>query len=377
MKVFITNALIFITAITLTFNANAQSDYVITVKGDTIYCKISSPIFGDLKYQGAAMSESKGISFYEIKEYYIAKDKILNRAVYLPEHRLPQFMTVLESGKINLYEQTINYTQVSSAPGGMSYSTSSTEWFVGKGTDTVKGLKYDDLTLTPSFKSKKSRKNDFAEMLKDNKTVYDKFNADDKFSGGEIRNLIHLYNSGLYNIVQAYEPPQKDYVITKNKGTIFCEIEPATFSTPARYKADPKDRFAKIDTTITEYFLANNSSIYVLKTLPKNKRPEVIKCLVEGRINLYAYSLNNASKDSEASLYANKGPGDLVQIKHSFKHADNDDKKAFADLISDDPGLSEKFKNLPYDFASVLDCVKMYNSAHSTNDKPTKLHRFP
>ena len=39
------------------------------------------------------------------------------------------------------------------------------------------------------------------DLLSDNKAVYDKFIADDKVSLKQIRNIIHLYNTG-----KPYEP---------------------------------------------------------------------------------------------------------------------------------------------------------------------------
>jgi len=271
---------------------------------------------------------------------------------------------VIEKGKISLYEMIYTtYTGTTTTYSGtMTTNTTTTEWYVSKGSDNVSDIKTSGLFM---LKAKQKRKDTFAEMLKDNKNIYDKYLAEDKFSFKQIRNLVHLYNTG--------KPlGQQDYVIKKTKDTIFCEIEPATFNTVSRYRANPEDRFAKIDTTITEYFLANNSTTYLLKTLPKDKRREYVKLLTKGRISLYSYSLNNTAGDSEASLYAGKEPGDLAQIKPAFSHPDKNDKKAFADLISDNPNLSEKFKAMPYDFTHILDYVKMYNSEYLTNNKPAK-----
>jgi hypothetical protein len=370
MKTPFTKTFIFLTLLFFTFNLKAQNrDYIITVKGDTINCKI----IGE-KYKAEGMDNPKHISFYEIKEYYIAKDNILNRAVYLPEHRLPQFMTVLESGKINLYEHTKEYYHMNSFAGGMSYSTYITEWYIAKETDTVAIIKNSDIFLGAIFfKPKKTRKNDFAEMIKDNKVIHDKFIAEDKFSIAQIRNLIHLYNQGLNNIAQPFEIPKKDYVVTRNKDTIFCKIEPATFNTVSRYRVNDDSKFTRIDTTITEYFLAYNSSNYLLKTLPNNKHREYVKLIERGAVNLYSYSFNNTDEDNDASLYASKGTGELVQIKHSFTgRFDKDEKKAIIDLFSDDPNLSAKIENLPHDFTAILTCVKMYNSDYLANIKPVK-----
>jgi hypothetical protein len=364
MKILIAQAIIFIAAITLTFSANAQSDYVITVKGDSIPCKISTPLFGGIKYQSATMSEPKKINPDEIEEYYITGQNVLHRAIFIDNNRKPVYSTVVEKGRISLFEMVYTTTNFN---GAMATTTTTKTWYITKGTDHAKSLK-----STGIFFGRSKRKDDFAEMLNDNKGVYDKYMAEDKFSFGQIRNLVHLYNTGLYDKALPFEPPQRDYVITKNKDTIFCEIEPATFNTVSRYRVNADSRFTKIDTAITEYFLAGNSSTYLLKTLPKNKHREFVKLLVKGMVNLYSYSLNNSDADSEAALYASKGGGELVQIKHTFSHPDKNEKKSFTDLISDDPNLIEKLKNLSFDFTSLVNYINIYNSDYLNNGKTTK-----
>lgn len=169
----------------ITVNIKAQ-DYVITVKGDSIPCRISAPLIGKMKYKVDSMGESKKIKPDEIREYYIARKNDRERAVYKDSTGRPWFMTVIEKGRISLYQViTIYYHN--------GLTTSSTEWYVGKGSDYVSDLKTSSLF---SLKSKRKRKDIFAEMLKDNKAVYDKYMADDKFSFKQIRNLVHLYNTG-------------------------------------------------------------------------------------------------------------------------------------------------------------------------------------
>ena len=186
MKISFTKALIFITAIILTFNANAQSDYVITVKGDSIPCKISIPLIGSNKYKSDAMSGPEKIKPDVIKEYYIARKNFRQRAVFRDNSTKPTYMTVIERGKISLYEMVYsNYYN------GMT--TTTVTWYVSKGSDNVSDLKTSALF---SFKSRQTRKDDFAEMLKDNKVVYDLYISEDKFSFKQIRNLVHLYNTG-------------------------------------------------------------------------------------------------------------------------------------------------------------------------------------
>ena len=87
-------------------------------------------------------------------------------------------MTVVESGKINLYELITNYNNVTV-----------TEWFASKGTDT--GILIKDNSLSGNRKRR-----DFEALIADNKAVYEKYTADDKFRFNNIRNLVHLYNTG-------------------------------------------------------------------------------------------------------------------------------------------------------------------------------------
>jgi len=364
MKISITKTSLFIILLALTFTVKAQGDYVVTVGGDSIACKLSMPLFGALKYQSATMSVPKKITPDEIREYYSSDDQQLYRAVYPTHYLKPTYLSVIENGRISLYEATnriYNSTNM--------ITTTTTTWYIGKGTAYVKDVKSNTLFAS---RSRNERKDDFAEMLKDNKNVYDKYQAEDKYSFEQIRKLIHLYNQGFPNTVRPFDIPKKDYVIKNNKDTVFCEVEPATMNTIGRYRISELDKFTKIDTSITEYFLAENSSTYLLKNLPKNSRRQYVKLLVKGRINLYSYSTNNSTADSEASLYAAKEPGDMVKIKHAFSSPDKYEKKALTDLISDDPNLVKKNESLPYDYRSIVDYIKMYDSEYLNNSKPIK-----
>ncbi len=179
----------FTIATILTIRANAQqyTDYVITVKGDSIPCNISTPLIGNIKYEGGGMTKPEKIKPDAIKEYYIASKKSLSRSVFKEGTSKPMFMTVVEKGKISLYEMiNTNYMY----GGG---STTTVTWYVGKGSDYVTDFKSSGLFFA---KSRKQRKDNFGEMLKDNQAVYDKYKTEDKFSFKQIQNLVHLYNTG-------------------------------------------------------------------------------------------------------------------------------------------------------------------------------------
>jgi hypothetical protein len=200
MKISLVKTSAFVSLLLFALATRAQNrDYVITVKGDTLQCVITMPLFmQNGKYQTANMPKPHQIVMGEIKEYYIAKKDILYRKVYKrPGKRgSAAYMIVLENGKINLYEeisQTYNSNPASSVPTG----SSSEENYISKNSDTVKVLRSSEISVESLFlKSKKSRKNDFADMIKDNEQVYNKFLAEDKFSFKQIRNLVHLYNTG-------------------------------------------------------------------------------------------------------------------------------------------------------------------------------------
>jgi hypothetical protein len=171
----------------IAFNARAQEpDYVITLKGDTIRCKVSRSIFGAFSYRVTVVDDSKRIKTNEIKEFNMAKKKTLYTLVHRDDKNKPEFMEVVEKGKISLYQVTYySYSQYG--------STTTTNWFVGKGSDTVSILKTNGLFAT---RSRQQRKDSFSEMLKDKKEIYDKYVAEDKFSFEQIQSLVHQYNTG-------------------------------------------------------------------------------------------------------------------------------------------------------------------------------------
>ncbi len=101
-------------------------------------------------------------------------------------------MKAIEKGPINLLEEQAIRTSGMPGTGGV-FSNTTTNWYIGKGIDTVRILKTSDLF---SIKSKKARKNILTDLIKDKQEVYDKYLADDSFTFEELRSLIHFYNTG-------------------------------------------------------------------------------------------------------------------------------------------------------------------------------------
>jgi len=186
MRITFTKILFAFIAVVSTLAAKAQTDYVITLKGDSIPCSITIPLIGKLKYKVDSAGESKKIKPGEIREYYIARKNLTGRSVYKTGSNNPMFMPLIEKGKINLYEMV--YTTYT----GTTVVTT-TSWYVSKGKDTVSDLKTSSFWMS---KSRQKRKDIFGDMLKDDKELYDKYMGDDKFSFKQIRNLVHLYNTG-------------------------------------------------------------------------------------------------------------------------------------------------------------------------------------
>jgi hypothetical protein len=100
--------------------------------------------------------------------------------VFRPGETKPVFLKALEIGKMNLYEDPMpNVTG--------SYSG---KWFISKGSDKIIELKGNK--LSPG----KTQKTEFETMIIDNKSVYDTYVSDKKYTYDEVRSIIHLYNTG-------------------------------------------------------------------------------------------------------------------------------------------------------------------------------------
>lgn len=161
-----------------------ERDVVITQSGDTIFCQIKTDIFGfPTKYRRVDSTEFVRLKEKEIKYYYIASKKEAYRSVKLPNKTKNQLLRLVEDGKINLY---VRYTQAGN-------TGSVATWFVSKGEGELHELKTSALF---SFKSKQDRKEAFANMLADNQEVLQQYMSDDSFSFKNIRNIVHLYNTG-------------------------------------------------------------------------------------------------------------------------------------------------------------------------------------
>jgi hypothetical protein len=189
MKIRHHKLLIFLVIILFALKSKAQPyvDYVITQRRDTIRCDLTKSITGIDKYKNKSMDREKKIKPDEISEYFDGVFRVLKRSVFIDSAKTPEFATVIEKGKIDLYQTAI----ISTSSGGASKNIT---WYVGKGSNYVSDLKTNALF---SSTAKKKRRDVLGEMFRDNKEVYNKYIGEDKFTFKQIQSLVHLYNTGM------------------------------------------------------------------------------------------------------------------------------------------------------------------------------------
>lgn len=185
-KLFIAGiAVLFATGVNAQKKGKRISDYVITPKGDTVACVIIIPFLGKDTYTPMD-DDPQPLKPEDIKGYYLRSKNAYFQSVYRPNEKKPVFLKALETGKINLYEDTVanNVTD--------SYKA---VWYIAKGNGKIVELKRSK--IAPA-KPGKSPKNELEEMLMDNKNVYDVYTHDKVFTFDEARSFIHFYNTGVW-----------------------------------------------------------------------------------------------------------------------------------------------------------------------------------
>jgi len=192
--------LILLGAISLTtLSLKAQyEDRVITNKHDTIRCKLSRGWMGVIKYK-TDKGDAIKIELGNVREFYSENKKMWVRRVYITSSRIPCFVDVLVTGKLNLYEMSGKLTYYD---GSLTYgradpmSTShvpptKTQDFVAKTTDTAEVVMDDDISRG---KNKDLLDAKFVPFIQDNKDVYNRYQAEGHISFGELKKLVEMYN---------------------------------------------------------------------------------------------------------------------------------------------------------------------------------------
>lgn len=174
MKIPFLKLLIFIAIALSTFNANAQSDRIITNSDDTIPCKIDGQnMLGAYKYSSGGGDHQVIITDANIKEFYNAFKTLWFRRVVFDNHK-KIFMKVVLSGKISIYENVNGFRRVA--------------WYASKNSDTAIFIQYN--STRPSDKRRKL----FGNYLQDKKAVYEQYIEIKDPDMDDMLRLAQLYN---------------------------------------------------------------------------------------------------------------------------------------------------------------------------------------
>jgi hypothetical protein len=174
-------------------------DRVITDKHDTIACKLSRSMMGAYKYK-TAKDDAIKVDMGNIREYYTGNKKLWVRRVYITSSRVPCFVDVVITGKLNLYEMSyknayydgyLTYSSTSSSLGG-GQPRSKTQYFVAK-SDTAEVVLDDDLSRSRSQELLEAK---LVPFIQDNKSVYDQYQAEKRVNPDGLKKLVEMYNSG-------------------------------------------------------------------------------------------------------------------------------------------------------------------------------------
>jgi len=376
MNINILKIAFFILIVLASMSAMAQNypDYVITVKGDSIPCRITDPDFSKARYQDSLMATPEKITPDRIKEFYISDLLRLYRAVYIEGDKLPTYLIRVEKGTINLYYYSY-YTQ---------YGTV-VKWFAGK--DWADHVDDFNVVFLSETKTKKQLKNKFALLLKDNPQVLNKFTTDDDFDYGYIVKMVHLYNTG-----ERYDRTSngtisnsgRSYIVTPKNDTVYCSIKNDYFTGKYMFKLSKENTYTTIDSTNTgEFFYSRDTSHFVLVNEPGLPVKTFVKQLEKGRVNFYQKTLLSNDlvlKELQSNLYISKGNSPLTLIgsrpnsarKFEIKYAQ---LKIFFDAIADNADLLLSFKKAIGNSATgkedvIRYFIQNYNFLNTANSAP-------
>jgi hypothetical protein len=182
----------------LKLDAHAQSDYIITNDDKKVMGEVKNHNVDKVKFVPAGEKKSKKFKPEDIKEAFKAGHGIF-QSHNLPNGKGPSFLQLLENGNIKLYEFFKNgYTSAYGAP--VSYGASGT-FMIAKSNPTrywyarKEGGELVEIKSNQIWGSRKNRKDNFSELIKDNPHVADRYQTEDKFTFDFVRSLIVEYNS--------------------------------------------------------------------------------------------------------------------------------------------------------------------------------------
>lgn len=178
----------------------AQTDYIINNDNTKIMGEVKSHSVDKVKFIPVGEKKVQKFNAQQIKEAYQAGHGIF-RSVITANDKKPSFLQVLEDGKIKLYEY-YKGTMMYGAPaygGGMAgggmgfgtvYNNTKKRWYAQKDGGEVVEVKSNGI-----WGSRKDRKDNFLNMIKDNAHVTGRYEKADKFSFDFVQSLIVEYNN--------------------------------------------------------------------------------------------------------------------------------------------------------------------------------------
>jgi hypothetical protein len=168
---------------------------------------------------------------------------------------------------------------------------------------------------------------------------------------------------------------QKDYIILKNKDTVFGKVRTNWngLRTKFKYQIDSIANTGRINRdSIVEYFIAADSSTFVLKKLPDIKKPKYVQWFERGRINLYLYQYvvsDGKTSNTVEYWFVTKANDSLIEIKHPpGLLSQKKEREAFVDLFSDNLDFQKRIKQdiaSRYDFYFVQFNIRRYNTEYA------------
>jgi len=197
MKQFSAKTIMLLAGLAVLSLKSRSQDIVINNKHDTIRCKLSHSMMGAYKYKDDK-GETVKLEMGDVREYYTENKKTWVRRVYITSSRVPVFVDVVTTGKLNLYEMSyknqyydgsLTWSSIPSSMGGNQHN-SKTQYYVAK-SDTAEVVWDDDLSRS---KSKDLMDAKFVPFIKDNTTVYGLYQAENRVNAAELKKLVDTYN---------------------------------------------------------------------------------------------------------------------------------------------------------------------------------------
>lgn len=178
----------------------AQTDYIINNDNTKVMGEVKSHSVDKVKFIPVGVKKAQKFNAQQIKEAYQAGHGVF-RSVAVSDGKKPCFLQVLEDGEIKLYEYNKGTTMYNApvygggmAGGGMGFGTvynnTKKRWYAQKDGSAIVEVKSNGI-----WGSRKDRKDNFLNMIKDNVHVKERYEKADKFSFDFVQSLIVEYNT--------------------------------------------------------------------------------------------------------------------------------------------------------------------------------------